>query len=95
MHYINVWLTVHDEQHVEQIGKLLAEIGRMSRQEPGCVRFEVYHSKNDRRRYLLCEHWESPEAHAVHREAAAFTQIYQPQVLPLVDRDPHPSDLLD
>ena len=94
MFCINVWLTVKEAADIEPIGKLLAEAARLSREEPGCLRFEVYHSQNDASRYLLCERWESKQAWEAHREEQAFTQIYQPQVLPKVDREPHISDLV-
>ena len=48
----------------------------------------------DATRFLLNEHWESQEAVDAHRKAFAYTQIYQPKVLPLVTRDGHPSQLL-
>ena len=35
---------------------------------------------------MLNEHWESQEAVNGHRKAFAYTQIYQPKVLPLVTR---------
>lgn len=95
MIYINVLLTVRDENDVEEIHGLLAEQGRLSRQEPGCVRFEVYHSQNDPKVFLLNEHWESQEALDVHRTAKAYTTIYQPQVLPKVERVPHPAVLVE
>ena len=94
MFCINVWLTVKEAADIEPIGKLLAEAARLSREEPGCLRFEVYHSQNDASRYLFCERWESKQAWEAHREEQAFTQIYQPQVLPKVDREPHISDLV-
>lgn len=92
---LNIMLTVKDPADVEQIRNLLAEQGRLSRQEPGCLRFEVYHSQNDPRVFILNEHWESPSALDRHRTARAYTTIYQPQVLPKVDRVPHPSVLVE
>lgn len=92
---INVHLTVRDESDVETIRNLLAEQARLSRQEPGCLRFEVYHSQADPRVFLLNEHWESSEALDVHRRATAFKTIYEPQVLPRVERVPHPSVLVE
>ncbi len=94
MFHINVWLTVRDAANVDDVSQLLVQAAKLSRQEPGCVRFEAYHSQADRRRFLLCEHWESQEAWEVHKSAQAFTEIYQPKVLPLVDREPHISDAL-
>jgi quinol monooxygenase YgiN len=95
MIHLNVLLLVHDPANVSRVRDLLREAGRISRREPGCLRFEVYHSQADPRRFMLCEHWESQAALEVHRQGRAFTEIYSPQVLPLVDREPHPSDLVE
>ena len=92
---INILLTVKDAADVEEVRGLLAEQGRLSRAEPGCLRFEVYHSNNDPQVFILNERWESPEALDVHRTAKAYTEIYQPQVLPKVDRVPHPATLVE
>lgn len=89
MHYLNVWLTVKDPADVDSIRKLLAEQQRLSRLEPGCVLFEVFHSQTDPRKFLLHEHWESKEALDVHRTAHAYQTVYQPHVIPKVDREPH------
>jgi len=94
MLYVNVWLTVKDRADIDSVRELLVQQGQHSRQEPGCARFEVYHSTSDDTRFLLNEHWESQAAIDAHRKAFAYTQIYQPKVLPLVNREPHPSNLL-
>jgi len=94
MIYLNVVLTVKDSVDVPEIQSLLSEQGRLSRTEPGCVRFEVYHSQNDPRVFILNEHWTDQAAVDAHRKATAYTTIYQPRVLPKVDRTPHPSDLV-
>ena len=94
MIYLNVALTVKSPASVETVRGLLMEQARLSRQEPGCVRFEVYQSQNDSARFFLNEHWESQAAVDAHRKAHAYTTIYQPQVLPLVERDGHPSNLV-
>jgi quinol monooxygenase YgiN len=94
MLYLNIWLTVKEPAHIAEVAGLLAEQARLSRQEPGCLRFEVYQSNNDPARFLLCERWESQDALDVHRTAHAYTTVYQPKVLPLVNREPHPSTLV-
>lgn len=90
-----VLLKVKDAANVNAVRDLLAQQGRLSRQEPGCLRFEVYHSQSDATQFVLCEHWASPEALDAHRQAKAFKEIYQPKVLPLVDRAPHPSQIVE
>lgn len=94
MLYLNVLLTVKDPQDVETVKSLLIEAGKHSRTEPGCARFEVYHSTAEPTKFMLNEHWESQEAIDGHRKGHAYTQIYQPQVIPLVVREGHPSNLL-
>ena len=94
MIYVNIVLTVKNESDVNEVRALLSEQGRLSRQEPGCVRFEVYHSKNDPKVFILNEHWESQAHLDEHRKATAYTTVYAPKVLPKVDRVPHPADLV-
>jgi quinol monooxygenase YgiN len=95
MIYANIILTVKDPNDVPEIAVLLAEQGRLSRQEPGCLRFEVYHSQNDSRVFVLNEHWADQAAIDAHRKALAYTSIYQPKVLPRVERVPHLSTLIE
>ncbi len=95
MLYINVLLTVKDENDIATVESLLSEQGRLSREESGCARFEVYHSQSDPSVFLLTERWESQAALDVHRTAKAYLEIYQPKVLPLVERVPHVSTLVE
>jgi quinol monooxygenase YgiN len=95
MIYANVLLTVTDETDIPAIREHLKEQGRLSRMEPGCLRFEVYHSTSDPKVFLLVERWESSAALDVHRTAKAYTEIYKPHVLPKVTRAPHPAHLVE
>jgi quinol monooxygenase YgiN len=92
MIYNNVLLTVKNESDIETVAELLQEQCRLSREEPGCERFEVYQSQNNRSLFILVEQWESAEHLDAHREAKSSQTIYKPKVIPLVDRVPHPSD---
>jgi quinol monooxygenase YgiN len=94
MYAVNVILIVKNESDIERVGEHLRQAGRLSRAEPGCSMFEVCHSQNDTRVFLLIERWESKQAWEIHRTAQAYTTIYQPMVLPLVDRVPHVADIL-
>ena len=91
---LNILLTVKNESDIHRVRDLLIQQATLSRQEPGCLRFEVYQSQNSRALFFLNEHWDTPASIDVHRKATAYTTIYAPQVLPLVDRVPHPSDLV-
>lgn len=95
MIYGNIVLTVNDESGIPEIRELLKEQGRLSREEPGCERFEVYHSQSDLKTFLLIERWTSQEHLDEHRKAKAYTEIYQPQVIPRVTRVPHMSELVE
>jgi quinol monooxygenase YgiN len=95
MFHLNVWITVKADVNIETVSKLLASQVPLTRAEPGCVRFEVYHSQADPRRFLLVEWWNEKADWEAHRLAKAFTEIYTPQVLPLVDREPHASALIE
>ncbi|MFO1019111.1 MAG: putative quinol monooxygenase [Planctomycetales bacterium] len=94
MIYLHVWLKVKDPQHVPEIRNHLTAAAQSSRQEPGCARFEAYQSESDNTRFLLCEQWESQAHLDQHRLGHAYLNIYKPLVLPLVDREPHPSQPL-
>lgn len=94
MFVTNVILTVKNEADIPKVAELLGRCGDLSRQEPGCLVYEACHSQLDRRVFMLIERWETKQAWEVHRTAEAYLTIYQPQVIPLVDRVAHVSDML-
>ena len=95
MVHANIVLTAATEKDVDELRELLRKQGRLSRAEPGCVRYEVYQSQADPKVFMLYEWWESAAALDVHRTAPAYTEIYKPKVLPRVTRVAHPSDLIE
>lgn len=94
MVYNNVILTVTEAGNVATVQGLLTDLAVLSKEEPGCARFEVYHSQSDTTVFMLIERWESQAHLDAHRQAAGFKEIYEPKVLPLLERVPHPSDLV-
>jgi quinol monooxygenase YgiN len=92
---LTVLLTAKDAADVPKLRDLLARAMRLSRSEPGCLRFDVYHSSAEPRRFTLVEHWADQAALDAHRLAEAYATIYKPHVMPLVDREGHPSTLLE
>lgn len=95
MFCINVWLSVKNPEDIGAVAGLLAEAARWTRAEPGCLRFEIYHSEADATKFLLVEHWREKSDWETHRTAKAFSEIYAPKVLPLVNREPHISTLVE
>ena len=92
---LNIHLTAKDEADVPRLRDLLVDAMRKSRGEPGCLRFDVYHSSVEPRRFTLVEHWADQAAIDAHRLAEAYTTIYKPLVMPLVDREGQLSTLLE
>jgi len=92
MIHLNVILRVREERDVTRVRELLTETARRSRGEAGCERFEIYHSQTDAHVFLLVEWWRDQSTLDDHRKGVTFTTFYTPNVLPLVERQPHPSD---
>ncbi len=95
MVYLNLWITVNRPDDVQLIADLFARCMTLSRQEPGCVRYEVYHSQRDRQQFLIVEHWASQAEWDAHRTGRAFLEIYQPEIIPRVTRTPHICDQIE
>ena len=87
-------LTAKSPADADTVRDLLAQHGKLSAAEPGCARFEVYQSSTSPETFLISEWWETQEALDVHRTAEGYTTIYQPQVLPLVERTAHRCELV-
>ena len=75
MVYNNVVVTVKDERDIDEVKSLLLEQTRLSRLEPGCDRFELYHSQSDAKVFILVERWSSAEALDQHRLAKAYVNL--------------------
>jgi len=91
MIFNNVILTAKSSDDIETIAVLLSEQAARSVTEPGCVRFEVFHSHINPAVFILIETWETQAHLDAHRSADAFVNLYVPKLLPLVERSPHPS----
>lgn len=95
MFCINVVLKVKDSEDVFEVREFLREAGQLSRKEPGCVCFEVCQAQDDSQVFILCERWETKASWEQHKQAKAFLTIYQPKVLPKVERTPYFCDLIE
>ena len=94
MIYNNVILKARDAADIDTLKALLTTQAQVSLTEQGCQRFEVYHSEAEPEIFLLVEWWETQEDLDTHRSAAHFVDVYRPQVIPVVERFPHPSKRL-
>ena len=94
MVYNNVILKARDNADIETLKSLLTTQAQTSLTEPGCERFEVYHSESEPQVFILVEWWASQADLDAHRNAPHFVDVYRPKVIPLVERFPHPSQRL-
>ncbi len=59
MIHLNVWLSAKNADQAGEVRRLLTAAAELSRLEPGCLRFELYQSRNDPAKFLLHERWDS------------------------------------
>ena len=71
MYVVTVNVFVKPEA-VEQFIPAMLDNARGSRQEPGCLRFDVLQAEDDPTRFFLYEIYRSKEAFAEHQKAAHF-----------------------
>ena len=69
---VTVVLSARDIVCVPKLRELLAMQVNLSRQEPGCVRFEAFESQTVPGTFILIERWESQAALDTHRTAKGF-----------------------
>ena len=86
MVYNNVILRARDASDIDELTKLLTTQAEVSLTEPGCERFEVYHSEAEPEVFLLIEWWATQEDLDIHRATSHFVSVYRPRVMPLVLR---------
>src|SRR5688572_15815250 len=72
MHVVLVLVTVRTELLAEFEAALLHNARESVKMDPGCVRFDVSQQQDDPQRWVLYEVYESPAAHAAHRQSAHF-----------------------
>lgn len=91
---LTVVLTAKDIGNVTELRDLLATQVNLSREEPGCVRFEAFESQTVPGTFIIVERWKSQTALDEHRKARAITTVYVPRILPLVERVLHVCSVL-
>ena len=86
MHIVLVLLTVKTELLDEFERALLHNARESVARDPGCVRFDVSQHYDDPARWVLYEMYESPDAHAAHRQAPHFLAYDEVAARAVVDK---------
>jgi quinol monooxygenase YgiN len=71
MHIVHVHVHVKPE-HAEAFKQATIENAQGSMQEPGVARFDVVQHADDSTRFILIEHYKSPDDQLKHRETAHY-----------------------
>lgn len=67
------------EDKVDEVLELYKELVELTRQEKGCIKYELYQDEKDSKILTMVEEWESREALENHFKAEHFVRIV-PQV---------------
>lgn len=71
-HIVLVQVTIRPEMQEEFEAALLHNARESVLRDPGCLRFDVSQDKDDPARWILYEVYDSPAAHAAHRQSPHF-----------------------
>lgn len=71
-HIVLVQLMIRPEMQEEFEAALLHNARESVKRDPGCLRFDVSQDKEHPTRWVLYEVYDSPEAHALHRQSPHF-----------------------
>lgn len=63
------------EGKVEEVIKLYKELGRSSKIEEGCIKYELYQDEKDFRILAVVEEWENKDALNKHTTSEHFNRI--------------------
>lgn len=70
---LNGFLICRSLEEGDRVSELLPEHIRLTRAEPGCLRFEVFRSQSDPVRFAVSELFRDREAFEAHQARAAET----------------------
>lgn len=72
---LNVFLAVADNKAKEAVKKLGAELVAASRNDKGCIAYDMFESTTIPANLMICETWASEEELAAHMASAHFTTL--------------------
>lgn len=64
-----------EEQHWDEVRRVLAELTGHSRREPGCITYLTHQSKEDPRRFYIFERYRDEAALDAHRASEHFQRL--------------------
>lgn len=71
---INVEITVSEQNRAKVLDNIL-HLAEKSRQEAGCIGYEIFENSIRPQSLLILETWESPQALAAHEKTEHFTTL--------------------
>jgi quinol monooxygenase YgiN len=71
MHIVHVYILVKPE-HIEAFKQATIENAQGSVQEPGVARFDAVQHADEPARFILIEHYKTPDDQLKHRETAHY-----------------------
>ena len=84
------------EGHVGDIARILRAMTQLTREEPGCIRYDVFHSTLDKHRFVLVEVYEDRAALEAHGASEHFKKHVLTDALSLLkSRDRQQFEPLD
>jgi autoinducer 2-degrading protein len=86
MHIVLVLVTIRSELAAEFAQALLHNARESVARDPGCLRFDVSQQQDDAARWVLYEVYDSPDAHALHRQSAHFLAYDEIAARAVVDK---------
>ena len=70
---LNVFFTLKEGASTEDVLAINNELVAKSRQDEGCLGYELFQSTTDHKVFMFCESWENTEALSKHSKAPHFT----------------------
>lgn len=66
-------------EHIAKVLPLYAELLEKTRQEPGCIAYDLYHDKRDQGHFVFVEEWQDDSALDAHVASEHFQRLV-PQI---------------
>lgn len=69
-----------------EVSELFSKLTAQSRNEPGCVMYQVHRHRTEPRRFFIYEQYKDDTALEAHRSAAHFLQYAKKELPKIADR---------